>query len=228
MAKTNAAIARAEKQQDSPKLSAKVQKAIDKVKRPFADFVKGYTVIAQKRAELAPLFMNAFHLWANEVGRGASFVRFVQVMFPEVPSHRDDKDGVKGYRNNAIYQSAEYLRRLNNNTGNRSGGAGDGSQADGSKSSGGNGNVRRVAVSSPLMTLMATVLAIIPEKQQLTVWQAAQSRFGWNQDTLKRAQDAVKAETALIEIHGRNLDRLRLSIPTPVVRDEKEATGTEG
>lgn len=85
-------------------LTAKTQHLIDAVTGPFRDFVSGFTAITKSRADLAPDFLRAFNAYASETGQ--SFVAFVRLIDPTVPTNREQ------YRNHAAYQAAMYLRRL--------------------------------------------------------------------------------------------------------------------
>lgn len=87
-------------------LSPKASTLIAALRSPFKAFAEGFTHLLTARAELAPQFMKAFVAWRAET-RG-TFVQFVHLLDPSVPLER------KGYRNNNVYRSADYLRRLSN------------------------------------------------------------------------------------------------------------------
>jgi hypothetical protein len=97
MAEQNAAAAAVE-------LSRKLQKQIEDLRKPFRAFAVEFGKVYQKRKDLAPVFMAAYVAWQTEVG-AQPFIRFVQVLDPDVPSDRN------GYRAHASYQAADYMRR---------------------------------------------------------------------------------------------------------------------
>lgn len=86
-------------------LSAKVQKAIDAIKKPFSTYEHHFSVLETSREALATKFMHAFDLWKAEVKDG-TFVDFCRVIDPRIPADRD------GYRANNAYRAAENLRSL--------------------------------------------------------------------------------------------------------------------
>lgn len=87
-------------------LTPKATALIVALRSPFKAFAEGFTHLITARGELAPQFMKAFGAWRAET-RG-TFVQFVHLLDASVPLDR------KGYRNNNVYRSADYLRRLSN------------------------------------------------------------------------------------------------------------------
>lgn len=85
-------------------LSKRTSNAIESVRQPFASFASGFAALTADRATLAPKFMKAFGAWQAETA--GTFVGFVRLFDATVPEERT------GYRSHAVYQAADYLRRL--------------------------------------------------------------------------------------------------------------------
>lgn len=85
-------------------LSKRTSNAIEGIRQPFTAFASGFADLTANRATLAPKFMKAFGAWQAETA--GTFVGFVRVFDATVPEER------AGYRSHAVYQAADYLRRL--------------------------------------------------------------------------------------------------------------------
>src|SRR5688572_24145650 len=92
----------------SAPLSKKAKTAIANIKKPFTAFAQAHASFTMSRAELAPKFMHAYTTWQGETH--GTFIGFVRLLNPKVPADRE------GYRNHAVYQAADYLRRLTQET----------------------------------------------------------------------------------------------------------------
>lgn len=61
---------------------------------------------------VAPRFMQAYRAWGQAIGRPYSFVEFVRLLDPSVPTHKgQEREAQDGYLHNATYQAADYIRR---------------------------------------------------------------------------------------------------------------------
>jgi hypothetical protein len=188
MAKTHAATVA----ETTPDLSAKVSKAIDAIKKPFASYVKDFTSLAARREELAPQFMKAFGMWQAETA--GTFVDFVRHLVPEIPATRAE------YRSHRAYQAADYLRRLVGNAQRR-----PRTMAE-----------RQEAPAPPtdaLSRILASFMPLLPDNQKAHLWEALESQLHWTPRQIQRVQTQVEHVDPLVEIRGRTIENLRVSIP---------------
>lgn len=209
MAKTKQAIAEAHGRtaaaalaETTPDLSAKVTKAVDAIKKPFVSFVKDFTSLAMRREELAPQFMKAFGMWQAETG--STFVEFVRFLVPEIPATRAE------YRNHRAYQAADYLRRLTGNAARR-----PMTQSE-----------RQAAPAPPtdaLARILASFMQVIPDNQKGHLWEALESQLHWTPRQVQRIQTQTEHVDPLVEIKGRTLENLRLTIPEQTEAEQRAA-----
>lgn len=180
-----------------PDLSAKVNKAIEAIKKDFVAFSKDFAAISMRREELAPKFQKAFGLWQAETG--GTFVSFVRYLDPSVGQARNE------YRTHRSYQAADYLRRIMGNVAKRND-AGQGNAE---------GNQQPTAVSpgEGLIRLLASFLKIIPEGQVDRLKEAMKAEFHWDDKRVERTMEQVDSVDPLVEIKGRTLENLKLSMP---------------
>jgi hypothetical protein len=175
-----------------PDLTKKVQTAIDTIKKPFTSFVKDFAALSASREELAPKFMKAFGLWQGETG--GTFVDFVRFLVPDVGKSRTE------YRTHRAYQAADYLRRIQGNTSRR-----PTTQAE------------RAAAPTPpadaFARLMATLLSMIPEGRHAIIETALKTELHWSERQVETTMTRAENSTPLVEVKGRNLDNLRLTMP---------------
>jgi hypothetical protein len=179
----------------TPELSAKAQKAVNEIRKPFTSFVRNFESLAVTREQLAPKFMKAFGLWQADTG--GTFVAFVRYIDPSVPADR------VGYRMNRVYQAADYLRRLVGNVSKRAADPTAESQA------------APVPPGDALARILAAMMSIIPEKQQNVIYEAMKAELNWSDRQIQGIQNRVEHTDPLVEIKGRTLENLRLSIPEP-------------
>lgn len=185
----------------TPDLSAKVANAIDEVRKPFLSYVKHFAALATRREELAPKFIKAAGLWQAE--QGGTFVDFVRYLVPEIGKARAE------YRQHRAYQAADYLRRL------VSGAA--------TNRRGRTAAERATAPAPPtdvMARVIASMMALIPEGQQGRFWEALSTEAHWTDRQVQRIQTQVEHVDPLVEIRGRTLETLRLTIPA---HEEKAA-----
>jgi hypothetical protein len=201
MAKTQEAIARAtgimarnpgNLAETTPDLSSKVSKAIDAIKKPFTSFVKDFAALSTTREELAPKFMKAFGLFQAETG--GTFVMFVRYLDPSIGAARNE------YRSHRTYQAADYLRRIVGNARNRPQSVAE----------------RQAAPAPPtdvLARILASLVSILPEGQKEKVYDALKQEARWTDRQVERMHNQVEHVDPLVEIKGRTLENLRLTIP---------------
>lgn len=172
MAKTTPDIA-----VDIAPISAKTQKMIDGIKRPFVAFVSDYKSLLSSRAELAPRFMKAYGAWQSE--SGGTFVAFVRVLDPSIPVERN------AYRAHVSYQAADYLRRLV---------ARQQAEKEGRKVV----NPAEVPATplEALARLVSSVLPLVPNADIL--WKAFVEELHWTDNQVKRVQSLVTHSEALL------------------------------
>lgn len=203
MAKTATAVATANRGSATvtDELSKKVLSAIETIRKPFVSYVKDFAALGVKRSELAPKFMKVFGMWQAETG--GTFVAFVRYLAPEIGNTRQE------YRVHPTYAAADYLRRLTGNAERR----GPRTQAE------------RAAAPAPptdaIARIVAAFMAIIPEAQKGHLWEAMSTELHWTERQVARLQTQVEHVDPLVEIKGRTLENLRLSIPEP--SQEREA-----
>jgi len=204
-------------------ITAKTKRLIEGIEKRFSTYVKNFIGVRKSGEELAPEFMKAFNQWASEVGRGATFVKFVQMLDDSVPIRSRTQGDEQGYRDHRTYQAADYLRKINAGTRSRStAGAGD---AEGTQA-----GKRAATVSNPVLRVLAALQNLLPMGQRHTLWEATMQEFGWNQQQVQKAQAQIndqKVTPLVIANATRNLDRLRLTIPAHAEEGEEEATGTD-
>ncbi len=160
-------------------LSAKTTKLIEGVREPFMLFVEDFTALSKNRAQLAPKFMKAFGAYQSE--SGGSFIAFVCYIDPTVPADRE------GYRNNTVYQAADYLRRL---------------KAKAEKEEVADPNAPVVA--SPIDVIVDLLVTVIPVVESLEpIWAAFTERYHWTEKRIARLKKLVgESRTPLLIKHG--------------------------
>lgn len=187
---------RVPRQPQAGPLPAAVSRAIDSIRRPFTQFVTGFTSLSTRRAELAPELMKAFAKW--QAAAGGNFVGFVRVLDPTVPADRD------GYRNHKAYQAAEYLRRLVGRTDTAT---------------------RTQPVRSNLTALarmLATVLPLVRDVE--VVWSAVEAEFGLQPRQLSRLRQVTGTVQPLLRLaHVRPQAAAVVHMEAPIARPQAAA-----
>lgn len=147
-------------------VSAKVMRIIDAVREPFASFVDGFAAITADRATLAPKFMKAFGAWQAETA--GTFIAFVRVFDATVPAER------AAYRDNPVYQAADYLRRLSANAARPA------------------AEANAVKPASPFEAVARLVATLAPLVEDMDlVWQAFLLELHWTDRQIARVQKLV-------------------------------------
>lgn len=88
-------------------ISGRLRKQINDLRKPFSLYQSGFSAMNEKREDLAPRFMAAYHQFAKE--NGGSFPDFVRELDPTVPV---ESRGPNGYLKHSAFMAATYLRRL--------------------------------------------------------------------------------------------------------------------
>lgn len=175
----------------TPDLSAKVKRAVDAIKKPFVQFTRDFAALAMKREDLAPKFMKAFGMWQAETA--GTFVDFVRMLVPDVGNTRAE------YRNHRAYQSADYLRRIVGNANRKPRTAAERASAP-------------APPTDAIARILASLLSVIPEDRQSTIWDALGSQLHWTNRQVQRLQTQVEHVDPLVQIRAR-VENLRLSFP---------------
>jgi hypothetical protein len=188
----------------TPELSAKVQRAVDAIRKPFNEYNKAFAALSIRREELAPRFMKAANLWMAETS--GNFVAFVRFLDPSIGSVRAE------YRNHRTYQSADYLRRL---AGRAEAGANRPRTA-----------AERAAAPAPptdaIARIVASLMTAIPEDRQAQVWAAMEQQLHWTTRQINRLQTQVEHVDPIVTIRGR-VEGMRLTFPTAEATEERAA-----
>lgn len=186
-----------------PVLSNKVKKAVDAIRRPFAEYNKAFGALAVRREELAPKFMKAANLWMAETS--GNFVAFVRFLDPSIGSARAE------YRNHRTYQAADYLRRL-------AGRAESGRQ-------GRTASDRATAPTPPnaaVARIVASLMSLIPEDRQEEIWDAMRSQLHWTDRQVTTLQRQVEHTDPLVQIRAR-VERMQITLPAPAEEERVAA-----
>lgn len=208
MAKTREARGAAATPTVAQHLSAKLQKMVDAIRKPFNSYLKEFTIMQASREELAPKFMQTARAWQAEQNK--DFVAFVRYLVPEIGTGRE-------YRSHRAYQAADYLRRLDNQV--RARAEGGGRRVAGRR---GLGRAGAATAADALARVLKSFLPIIPEAQQRHLWEAMQAQLGWTERQVSRLDTQVETVEPIVDIRGRQLDNLRLTVHVPAEVAEQE------
>lgn len=161
-------------------LSGPHRKALQALRRPILDAAKGFEAIREKLSDLAPRMVKLYNAILGENER-FTFVEFVRMFDPTVPTHAADRDQTVGYRNHRVYYTMAYMRRL---------------VVTQSRPRGQQG-VRDSATDALARTL-ATVLQVVEDAE--TVWKAIQDEFQFSERLMTRLRKRVDATKPLIKL----------------------------
>lgn len=155
-------------------LSAKLETVIDNLRRPFKAFVSQFKEMTVSRAELAPLFVQAYTAFEKETE--GSFIQFCRLVDPTIPPDR------ASYRNDSGYQAATYLRRLVQ-------------QAQAAPT-----RKRGPKPATPLVALARFVATVLPVVDPTgAIWSAFVAEMHWSERQAQRVQ-ALGVKTGPIAI----------------------------
>lgn len=182
---------------DNAEMTAALRKEIDGLRKPFAGFASDFAKLSETRGELAPKFWKVFGNYTAQVG--GSFVDFVRVLDPTVPSDR------AAYRAHRAYQAADYLRRLvsRRDTGGRA--------------------TRPVRSNVTIMArLLATLIPLV--KDQESLWQGLGAELGLRPRQLTRLRNEVATVRPIVEINAKPVETLKvIHMPTPQEIEARQA-----
>ena len=163
-------------------LSAAHRKSLQALKRPVMDAARSFGTVRERLIDLAPKVIKLFNGILADV-ETLTFVEFVRMIDPSVPTHAADRDGVIGYRNHRTYYTMDYMRRLVRQGGRRRGQQG----------------VRDSATDALARTL-ATVLQIVREPE--AIYSAVQTEFGFSERLMTRLRKRVEATKPLVRLEA--------------------------
>lgn len=161
-------------------LTAAQKRQIMNLKRPIMDAARSFGAVREKLTALAPKMVQAFNSITAE-HPSFTFVQYVRLFDPTVPTHAVDRDGVTGYRNHRTYYTMQYMRRLVQAQGTRRGQQG----------------VRDSAADALARTL-ATVLQVVEDRER--IWTAIQQEFGYSERLMTRLRKRVEDTQPLIRL----------------------------
>jgi hypothetical protein len=187
-------------------LSAANKRQVLALRRPVMDAARQFGAVRERLQDLAPKIVKLFNgiLAEND---GFTFVAFVRLFDPTVPTHAADRDGVIGYRNHRSYYTLAYMRRLVQLQGTRR------------RTPGG---VRDSATDALARTL-ATVLQIVEDSE--AVWGAIQSEFQFTERLMTRLRKRVEGTKPLIQLEPTR--RATVTVGKVIHMDRSEPTQTE-
>lgn len=198
------------------KLTGPLVRMIEAVRTPFKAFVDDFSQLEQTREELAPRFMRAFNKWQSETG--GSFVAFVRIFVPSVPLQSRTNDKGEGYRDNAAYQAADYLRRKNADIERAGSTPVERAQAIAN---------RPVNPRTAFARLLATVLPLLDDSAVVQLRRAMHDGLNWTDNQVNGLIELAGSETPLARVRpprGVHLEHsLKLSVPTPADVEEPAA-----
>jgi hypothetical protein len=144
------------------------------------DAAKSFGAVREKLSELAPRMVKLY----NDINSatGITFVEYVRLYDPSVPTHAADRNSTTGYRNHRTYYTMQYMRRL--------------VQLQNAPRRGRQG-VRDSAVDDLARTL-ATILQIVDDPEK--VWSAVQSEFGYSERVFTRLRKRVDNTQPVIKL----------------------------
>lgn len=149
-----------------------MQKPIEKLVSQFAEF----------RDAAKPTWPKVAALYAQVLTEhpSATFVEFVRLFAPDMPTHAADRESVPGYRNHKVYYTLNYMKRT-----------------WGTKRRGAAGGVRATATVA-LASMIKTVLAVVSEPAP--VWAAIQERFSFTEREMNRLKKRVAETQPVFEV----------------------------
>jgi AraC-like DNA-binding protein len=164
-------------------LAATLRRQVQALKRPIMDAARQFGAVREKLSDLAPKVVKLFATIQAEHER-VTFVEFVRMFDPSVPTHAPERNGVEGYRTHKTYYTLDYMRRLARNR------AGQGRPR-------GQQGVRDSATDALARTL-ATVLQVVENPEP--VWAAIQQEFGFTERLLTRLRKRVEETKPLVKL----------------------------
>jgi hypothetical protein len=191
-----------------PKLSARTERVIEAIRPSILAFTRQYgsysnmgSLLMQRRKEIAPKFMKAFHTWQKETN--GDFTQFVRLLDPATPIERDE------YRHYRTYQACQYLKRLESmreRTERALAEGRDPAEFD-----------QRATQGDAVTRLVASLLPVIPAADHDTLWSALQHELHWTVRQISRLKETALDAEPLIIVRAPKKDvRIRLVHPIPV------------
>jgi hypothetical protein len=163
-------------------LSPEQRRTLRTLRRPIMDAARSFGAIREKLADLAPKVVKLFNGIVADNER-FTFVDYVRMFDPTVPTHAADRDGTTGYRNHRTYYTLAYMRRMVAQTGRPRGQQGV-----------------RDSATDALARMIATVLQIVSEPEQ--VYGAVQTEFQFSERLMTRLRKRVDLTKPLIKLEA--------------------------
>jgi hypothetical protein len=176
-------------------LTDKTKKALEALRTEFRGYTEAFGLALQKRAKLADPLNKLYHQCASEVSSGLTFVKFLQMLDPSIPDHRDpiQKDGreIPGYVAHSTYQAGIYLQRLTRKRGNGAEGEGEGE----------GGGRRRARTPNMLEIVARTLRMILPMLSNAdAAWKGISEEFGLDEQQTAKLKTAADAAQPLFAV----------------------------
>lgn len=153
-----------------------IAKLVRDIRPQFLSFVRDYGALGVQRAQLAPIFMSAYHTWM-EATQG-TFVGFCRLLDTSIPADR------AGYRSHVAYQAADYLRRIVDRPVEPTD---DETAPD-----------KPTRPTEVVATLIASIAPLLGDLD--VIWAALHEQLHWTDRQVRHLQDLVKDATPLVDI----------------------------
>jgi hypothetical protein len=187
-------------------LNAAAKRQVLALRRPVMDAARQFGAVRERLSDLAPKIVKLFNMILAD-NEAFTFVSFVRLFDPTVPTHAADRNGETGYRNHRTYYTLAYMRRLVQLQGTRR------------RTPGG---VRDSATDALARTL-ATVLQVVEDSE--AVWHAIQSEFQFTERLMTRLRKRVDATKPLIQLEPTR--RATVSVGKVIHMERTEPTQAE-
>lgn len=162
-------------------LSAALRRAVDELRKPLVTITTEHAKINDKLKDFAPKVMRVFNKIKAD-NEAFSFVEFVRLYNPALPTHAAEVNGEPGYRVDKTYMSLDYMRRL--------------VQA---KPRGKSQGTRDTAADI-LARSIATILQALKPAEHADVWKQIGVEFGMSSIIVGKLQKRVEATEPLFKL----------------------------
>lgn len=187
-------------------LGAAMRRQVEALRRPIVDLANKFAVVrASVKDDLGPKVMQLFNTIKAEHAT-FSFVEFVRMFAPDLPTNAAERNGVQGYRTHKVYYTLDYMRRQM------------------TQRPRGRAGVRDSAVDSFARSI-ATILQVVPDAS--VVWKAIQTEFNFNARVLGRLQKRVEATKPLFSINLPPRAHVKVGNVIHMEREQADAGGEQ-
>lgn len=157
---------------------------VQALRRPILEVSAKFGAVREKLEAIAPKVIKLYNAIIGE-HEGFTFVEYVRLFDPTVPTHAPDRDGVTGYRNHRTYYTLQYMRRI--------------VQLKNQPRRRGQQGVRDSATDALARTL-ASMLQVIDGDSAVQLWNAVQSEFGFGERVMTRLRKRVENTRPIITL----------------------------